>query len=330
MADKNAAPAVESAEGKSSKKFIGNFFNKYGIFLILLLLVLIMSALTKGLFLNPINMMNIVRQVSFIGLIGVGVTCIILTTGIDLASGSILALGAVVAGSLAHPGSNIIVAVLAGLAAATVAGLISGLIIAYWELPPFIVTLGMMTAARGVAMLYTNGKPIGDLQPAFVWLGAGSLLWIPVPIALLLIATIFTYIVLNKTRFGRHIYAVGGNEQAAIISGVNVKKIKIVVYAYAGLLAGLAGISLSARIQSAQPGAGLGYELDGIAGAVIGGTSQAVGGIGTVQGTVVGVLIIGVINNGMNLMGVNSYWQQIVKAAIIIGAVLLDKKRTKA
>ncbi|MDD2534740.1 MAG: ABC transporter permease [Eubacteriales bacterium] len=338
---KNASADV--AVKKTGKQLWNDIFNKFGIILILILISALMAVATQGLFLKPINLMNVFRQISFIGLIGIGVTVIIITTGIDLSSGSVLAMASVFAASFAHPIKDaagqyidniaqypLIVPIFIGLGVAALAGAINGSIIAYFELPPFIVTLGMMTAARGVAFLWTGGKPIGDFSDSFNYLGAGFFLGIPMPILLLLLATIFTWMILTKTKFGRHIYALGGNEQAAIISGVNVKLIKIVVYSYASLLAGVAGISLAGRIESGQPSAGLGFELDAIAAAVIGGTSQSTGGIGTVQGTIVGALIIGVINNGMTLLGVNSYWQQIVKAFIIVGAVLLDKKRNKS
>ena len=339
MAKNDSAEAVK----KTSKELWTDIFNKYGIIIILFLIAALMSVATGGTFLKPINLMNVIRQISFIGLIGIGVTVIIITTGIDLSSGSVLALASVVAATFAHPVKDaagqyidavgqypLIVPVFLGLAVGAIAGIINGLIIAYFELPPFIVTLGMMTAARGAAFLVTGGKPIGDFSDSFNFLGAGFVGPVPMPILLLVIMTIFSYIILTRTKFGRHIYALGGNEQAAIISGVNVKLIKIVVYGYASMLAGLAGISLAARIESGQPSAGLGFELDAIAAAVIGGTSQSTGGIGTVQGTIVGALIIGVINNGMTLMGVNSYWQQTVKPIIIAAAVLLDKRRRKS
>lgn len=352
---------AEATAALDPKKKLGDIFNRYGIYIILIVLVLGMGIATGGDFIKVKSLTNIVLQSSFVGLIAVGVTVIIITTGIDLSSGSIFAMSAVVAASLAHPlmdGANelaqgqypVIVPILAGLAVATLAGLINGLIIAFFQLPPFIVTLGMMTAARGVALLFTNGKPIGAFSPDYNALGQSRIAEllafgsfkannleqaekfafdIPLPIVIWAVFIVFTYIILNKTRFGRHIYAMGGNEQAAIISGVNVKKIKIVVYTYAAFLAGVAGMMSSSRIESANPGAGLSYELDAIAAAVIGGTSQSTGGIGTVQGTIAGVLIIFIINAGMNMLNVNSYWQQIVKAIIIVGAVLLDKKRNK-
>lgn len=317
---------VKNVNNRAFKKV----YDQYGMLLILIALVIIVSVI-KPQFLTVINLTNIVRQMSFIALIALGSTTIIVISGIDLSPGSVLAVASVVAASMAHPNQYpIIVPVLAGLAAGALCGFINGFIIAKSGIPPFIATLGMYTAARGAAMLYTDGKPIGEFSDQYIWLGAGKVFGVPVPIILLLIMSVFTYIVLNNTKFGRHVYALGGNEQAAIISGINIIKIKIIVYSYGGFLAALAGISLSARIQSGQPGMGVGYELDAIASAVIGGTSLSSGGIGTVTGTIIGALVIGVINNGMDLMNINSYWQSIVKGAIIIGAVLLDKQKNKS
>ena len=230
---------------KTGKLNFNDIFNKYGIIIILLLIVALMSIATGGMFLKPVNLLNVVRQISFIGLIGIGVTIVIITTGIDLSSGSVLALASVAAAMFAHPAKDaagqyieavgeypLVVPIMIGLIVATIAGLVNGLIIAYFELPPFIVTLGMFTAARGAAFLVTNGKPIGDFSDSFNFLGGGDILGLPMPILLLIIMTIFTYIILNKTKFGRHIYAVGGNQQAAIISGVNVKLIKVVFYIF--------------------------------------------------------------------------------------------------
>lgn len=326
------SPVTTSVGYKSSENnaTLKKVYDQYGMLLILVILVILISVIKPN-FLSVINLTNIVRQISFISLIALGSTVIIIIRGIDLSPGSILAVASVVAASMAHPNQYpIIVPVLAGLAAGTLCGFVNGFITARSGIPPFIVTLGMYTAARGAAMLYTDGKPIGDFSAQYIWLGAGKVLGIPVPIILLLIMAVLTYLVLNNTKFGRHIYALGGNEQAAIISGVSVNKIKIIVYTYGGFLAALAGISLSARIQSGQPGLGVGYELDAIAAAVIGGTSLSSGGIGTVQGTIIGALIIGVINNGMDLMNINSYWQSVVKGAIIIVAVILDKQKNKS
>ncbi|WP_243174930.1 ABC transporter permease [Desulfofundulus sp. TPOSR] len=315
-----------SGDQRDIKTLIGNIYSRYGIFLILLGLVVLLSILHPN-FLTVVNITNIIRQISFIALVGLGVTMVIITTGIDLSSGSVIALASVISASLAHPDTYpVIVPILAGLAVGALCGSINGTIIAKGKIPPFIVTLGMMTAARGLALLYSNGKPIGNLSSEFIFLGGGRILGVPVPILVLLLMAVITHIMLNNTKFGRHIYAIGGNEQAAIISGVNVNKVKVLVYTYAGFLAGLAGVILTARISSGQPGLGVMYELDAIAAAVIGGTSLS-GGIGSVAGTITGALIIGVINNGLDLLNVSPYWQQVVKGLIIVGAVLLDKKK---
>lgn len=303
-------------------------YSRFGMFLILIALVLVMTILSPR-FLTVVNLLNVVRQISFIALVGLGVTMVIITTGIDLSSGSVIALASVVSASFAHPNTYpVVIPILMGLLVGAVCGLVNGTIISKAKIPPFIVTLGMMTAARGVALLYSNGKPIGNFSSQFTYLGAGKVLGIPVPIIILLIMAITTHVLLKNTKFGNHVYAIGGNEQAAIISGVNVNKVKIMVYTYAALLAALAGVVLTARISSGQPGLGVSYELDAIAASVIGGTSLS-GGIGSVPGTITGALIIGVINNGMDLLNVSAYWQQIVKGVIIVGAVLLDLLKRK-
>ncbi|MDK2811694.1 MAG: inositol transport system permease protein [Petroclostridium sp.] len=330
--------ALKHGEAKINNKTLNNtvsrsnfkqMYNRYGIFFILIALVVLMSVLSPS-FLTVINIMNVVRQISFIAMVGIGVTMVIITTGIDLSSGSVIALASVVSASFAHPNTYpLVVPVLLGLAMGVLCGAVNGSIIAKAKIPPFIVTLGMMTVARGAALLYSNGKPIGNFTNEFIFLGAGKIMGIPVPIIILLFVAIITHIMLNNTKFGRHVYAIGGNEQAAIISGVNVNKVKVLVYTYASFLAALAGIVLTARISSGQPGLGVSYELDAIAAAVIGGTSLSTGGIGTVAGTITGALIIGVINNGMDLLNVSAYWQQIVKGVIIVAAVLLDQMKNK-
>lgn len=308
MSPKSTISNAETKKSFINSSFAKKLLDQYGMLLILLLLVTIISTIKPN-FLSVINLTNIMRQISFIALIGLGATVIIIIRGIDLSPGSVLAVSSVVAARLAQTGQYpFFVPVLAGLAAGTLCGFINGLIVAKTGIPPFIATLGMLTAARGAAMLHTDGKPVSISDPQIIWLGAGRVSGVPVPIILLVIMAVITYLVLNNTKLGRHIYALGGNEQAAIISGVNVNKIKLLVFTYGGFLAALAGISLSARIRSGQPGIGVGYELDAIAAAVIGGTSLSSGGIGTVQGTIIGALIIGVINNGMDLMNINSYW----------------------
>jgi inositol transport system permease protein len=322
------------------------FIRKYAIVLIFIAMFVAMTFLTDA-FLQPRNLVNVVRQISVVGLIAIGVTMVIITTGIDLSSGSVLALAAVFAASLAQqPGWHdakypglvvpVIVPIVAALAIGLLCGAINGGLIAKFKIPPFIATLGMMTVARGFALIYSN-RPVSGLTDTYNFIGQGEILkvipispplGIPIPVIILALVAIGAHILLNNTRFGRHIYAIGGNEQAALISGLNVGRIKIGVYTIAGLLSGLAGLVLSSRIGSGQAGLAVGYELDAIASAVIGGTSLS-GGIGTIWGTIIGALIIGVLNNGLDLLNVSAYWQTIVKGTIIVVAVIIDERKNR-
>ena len=327
---------VTEARSVNRERF-NAFLRKYGIVLILLGMLIAMTFLSPA-FLTARNLLNIVRQISVMGLIAIGVTMVIITGGIDLSSGSVLALAAVVATSLAQrldwaeikfPGLDVpvIVPIVAALAVGAVCGLVNGSLIARFKIPPFIATLGMMTVARGFALIYSE-RPVSGLKDSYTYIGQGEPFGIPVPIIILALVALAAHILLNNTRFGRHIYALGGNEQAARISGINISRVKIGVYTIAGLLAGLSGLVLSSRIGSGQPGLGLGYELDAIASAVIGGTSLS-GGIGTIWGTIVGALIIGVLNNGLDLLNVSAYWQTIVKGSIIVIAVIIDERKNR-
>ncbi len=321
-----------------SKENLNVFLKKYLIIFILLAMIFLLSVLSPSFF-QFRNLMNVVRQISVIGLIGIGVTMAIITNGIDLSSGSVLALSAVIAASFAqrsdwaaakYPGLVVPlgVSILSGLAVGLLCGFIVGFLIANFKIPPFIATLGMMTIARGFALLYSDGRPISSLTDAYNTIGQGYFLGIPIPIIILITVAVLGHVMLNYTRFGRHIYAMGGNEQAARVSGLNIFWIKIGIYSIAGLLSGLAGIVLSSRISSGQPGLGTGYELDAIASAVIGGTSFS-GGVGTIWGTMVGALIIGVLNNGLDLLNVSAYWQQIVKGSIIVIAIIIDERKNR-
>jgi inositol transport system permease protein len=311
-------------------------FKKYGIFIIFIGMVVLMSILSPA-FLRVGNLLNVIRQISVIGLIACGVTMIIITTGIDLSSGSVLALAAVVAASFAqksdwasrmYPNIDVpvIVPILLGLGVGALCGLICGTIIAKTKIPPFISTLGMMIVARGAALIYSNGRPISSLKDSYNFIGQGKILGVPLPIIILAVVAILTHVLLTNTKFGKYVYAIGGNENAAVVSGINVDKYKVMIYTYAGMLSGMSGIVLSSIISSGQPGLGLAYELDAIASAVIGGTSLN-GGIGKISGTIIGALIIGVLNNGLDLLNVSAYWQQIVKGVIIVGAVILDERK---
>ena len=325
--------------GQQGAHVLSSIFNKYGIFLIFAVMVLTASMLSPA-FLSSTNLINVVRQMSIVGLIALGVTGVIVSAGIDLSSGSVVGLTAVVAASLSqdpeystpfYPGLHLplIVAVIAACVVGALVGLINGTLVAKTRIPPFIATLGTYTAIRGLALLYTGGRPISDLTDSYNFIGQGDVSGVPVPIIILVIMAIITHVLYAHTKFGKYIYAIGGNEQAARVSGIDAAKYKMLIYVYASFLAGLAGLVVSSRIGSGQPGLGVGYELDAIAAAVIGGTSLSAGGIGTVAGTIVGALIIGVLNNILDLMNVSAYWQQIIKGCIIVGAVILDQLKQR-
>lgn len=305
-----------------------SIIQKIAPFIGLILIILIISILEPR-FLATSNLLNVLRQVSMNALIAFGMTFVILTGGIDLSVGSILALtGAVTAGMMAS-GMDPILAMLIGLLLGAVLGAINGIIIAKGRVAPFIATLATMTIYRGLTLVYTEGRPISGLgdNMAFQMLGKGYFLGIPIPVVTMLISFAILYFILKKTTFGRRVFAVGGNEEASILSGINADRIKIYVYALVGLLAGLASLILTSRLNSAQPTAGEMFELDAIAAVVLGGTSLT-GGRGWIVGTLIGALIIGVLNNGLNLIGVSSFFQQVVKGAVILLAVLLDRKKT--
>ncbi|MGH7950502.1 MAG: ABC transporter permease [Limisphaerales bacterium] len=283
-------------------------------------------AITSPPFRTLSNTENILQQISVNGIMAIGMTLVIITAGIDLSVGSVLALSAVVATSFAHPGTHpLIVPIMIGILVGLACGAVNGILIAKKKLAPFIVTLGMMTVARGLALVYTSGRPEINLSDSYNEIGGGSIGHIPFPAIIFFVVVLAGIFILHYTRFGRHVYAVGGNELAAKVSGVNTERVVIGVYALTGALAGIAGIVLSSRVNSGEPATGAGYELDAIAAVVIGGASLS-GGVGSMASTIVGVLIIGVMNNGLDLLNVSSYWQQIVKGMIIVLAVLLDKK----
>lgn len=332
-----AAPTVG---GLVTRDRLAAFARKYMIVFIFLGMCVLLAAFSpNNSFLRPQNLINVVRQISVIGLLALGVMVCIIALGIDLSLGSVLGLSAVVTASLVqqigwkealYPGfaAPAFVAVLAGIAIGMTLGAVNGSLIAYFRIAPFIATLGMMTMARGFAYIYSAGRPVSTLNPDFLWIGGGDILGIPVPIMVFGTVIVATHVMLNNTRFGRHVYAIGGNETAARVSGVNVGRTKVLIYMFSGLMAGLGGVVLTARVQSATPALGTGYELDAIAAAVIGGTSFA-GGIGTVWGTVVGALIIGVMNNGLDLLNVSPFYQQVVKGVIIILAIIIDERKNR-
>lgn len=276
------------------------------------------------------NILNVFRQSSINAIIAAGMTFVILTGGIDLSVGSVLAFTGAVSASLIAGGMDVFLAVGVTLIVGTLAGIISGMIISKGNVQPFIATLVSMTVLRGATMVFTDGRPItlvsGESAERFSNIGNGYFLKIPIPIYITLIVFIISYYILRQTRLGRYVYAIGGNEEAAKLSGISVSKIKMIAYALSGLCAALAGIIITSRLVSAQPNAGDGYELDAIAAVVVGGTSLS-GGMGSILGTVIGALIIGVLNNALNILDVSSYYQMIVKGAVILIAVLLDRKK---
>jgi len=321
----------------NNKKNIGAALGKYGAFIALALLVIVLSVIEPS-FRTPNNLMGLLRQASFNGLIAFGMTLVILSDGIDLSVGSVFALSAIICAELLMSGMPAVVAILVALVAGTLLGAVSGLLVTKGRLQPFIATLITMTAYRGLAQIITGGKPISQLANntasgsfLFKALGKGSVLLfetvkIPIPVIILVVAFLVVLFVLNKTTFGRRIYATGSNAKCANLVGVNTAKIKIACYSISGFLSALAGLMMISRLDSAQPTLGDGYELDAIAAVALGGTSMS-GGRGKISGTIAGVLIIAVLNNGLNIMDVSSYYQAVIKALVILVAVLSDRKR---
>jgi len=307
-------------------KFVETLKN-YGIILAFFLICVGLSILSPVFFtLN--NIINVIRQTSIYGIMAVGMTFVILTGGIDLSVGSVLAVSGAICAGMLKAGNPIILVILATLGVGVGCGLVTGLFVTKARITPFVVTLGMMSIARGLALIYTRGYPISGFSPTFRLIGGGYILGIPIPIIIFLVVVIIAYIVLMQTKLGRYTYAIGGNEETVRLSGINSDFFKTLVYVISGSTAALSALILTSRLNSAEPIAGTGYELDVIAAVVIRGASLS-GGRGSVWGTFIGALLIGVINNGMNLLGISPYFQQVVKGLIIIGAVWLDQLRAK-
>ncbi len=319
--------AAASGHAARVRRAGGQVLSRYGIVLAFFVLCLALSLLNPYFF-TRLNIINVFRQASINGILAIGQTFVILTGGIDLSVGSLLAVCGILGASLvtgANPG-NPLTAIALGVGVGLGLGMVNGALVARLRVPPFVATLGMLSVARGLTFIANNGMPVPNLAPGFLRLGQGFVAGVPIPVVLFGLSTLLAWAVLRFTTYGRYVYATGGNERSARTSGVGTRKVIFSVYAISGALAGLAGMVLAARTTSALPQAGGSYELDAIAAVVIGGTSLT-GGVGSIIGTVFGALIIAVINNGLDLMGVSSYYQQVIKGAIIVLAVLLDTSR---
>lgn len=308
--------------GTSSPK-VAIFLSQYGALVVLALLLLGMSMSSKE-FATVGNLTNVARQVSINAVISAGMTFVIITAGIDLSVGSLVALAGCVGMIVLNWTDSSIIGVMAGIALAGLSGAVTGAIVAWTRIPAFIVTLAGLTILRGLALIITGGSPIIKFEGGFRFLGQGVLWGLPVPVLIMGAVMLAMHIVLTRTAFGAHVYAVGGNEEASRLSGINVAITKLRVYTIGGLLTGLAGMILMGRLSSAQPNTGEGFELDAIAAVIIGGTSL-MGGRGTIWGTLVGAMVIGILNNGFNLMAVDAHYQLVAKGVIILLAVLLDQ-----
>ena len=337
----NPSPPAAISARAMSRVTVRQAFVRFQSIAALLLMVVAMSLHPRlsGTFLSQENALNVLRQISINTCLSIGMTLVILSGGIDLSVGSVLAFAGVVGAGLLKDGVELPAfgvslqftvagAVLAALAVGGSLGWINGLVITRFKLPPFVATLGMLSIARGFTQLWTKGFPITGLGGEFGFIGTGHWLGLPTPVWISALLVAVFVLVTRKTRLGRYLYAIGGNERAAHLSGLNIRRIKTAVYALCGALAGVAGLLLTARLDSATPNAGVGYELDSIAAVIIGGTSLN-GGRGSVLGTVLGCLIIGVLNNGLVLLEVSPFWQQVIKGVVIIAAVSLDRMGAK-
>lgn len=309
---------------KSTATRVKHFIGDYGL-IIVFVLVFVFLSIASPTFLTVDNLTNIVRQSSIIGFIALGMTFVMITSGIDLSVGSTVGLVGVLSGTIAlGAGGGIWVALLVGVAAGIGIGLLNSVLILWGRILPFLATLATMAAIRSAGLVFTNGQPVTGLSDSFDWLGQGMVGPVPVPIILFIVAAFATDHLLARTRFGRHVYAIGGSEESAKKVGIPVKRVLVYVYVLAGFMAAIAGIVLTARVDGADPLAGTGYELQAIAATVIGGTSLF-GGTGKIRGTVLGVLLVGVVLNGLDLLNVSSYYQQAIQGVILVLAVLLNR-----
>lgn len=310
------------------KKGITTYFKENLAILVAFIILCVGLSIATPAFFTKDNILNVLRQVATNSNLAIGLTMAIIIGGIDLSVGAILAFSGLLCASFISDGMNLGLAVLLAFTLGALFGLLNGLIIAYTNMPPFVVTLATQNIARGIVNVYANGQPISARNPVFNFLGVGYFLGIPLPVIYSFVLLAVMILILGRSKFGRQLYAVGGNEEAARFSGINIKKVKIIVYTLCGALASFSGIILAARMYSGQPTAGDGFELDAIAASVLGGVSFS-GGVGKLGGTIIGVLVLGVLTNGLNLLNINSFWQYIIKGIIILLAVYLDilKKR---
>jgi len=318
----------EIAIGKGQKilHILNTGLKNYGIFFAFFITCVIMTTLTP-VFITPRNIFNIIRQVSMIGIIAIGMTFVILSAEIDLSVGSMVAFtGVIAAGLQVYNGCSTFIATLVPLLLATLLGIGMGVVITKTNVHSFVVTLGMLSIARGLGLIYSGGYPISGLNPSFRFIGGGMIGPVPVPVIIYLGVIIVGYFILSQTTFGKYVYAIGGNREAARLSGIPVNFYRTIVFGICSFSAGIAGIILASRVNSGQPTAGLGWELDVIASVIIGGTSLF-GGRGGIIGTVIGSLFLGVLRNGLNLLGVSPFYQQVFIGLLIIIAVILDKFR---
>ncbi|HLR35465.1 MAG TPA: ABC transporter permease [Tissierellales bacterium] len=327
---------METKITKKNKLALTNIIKKYSIAFVLLGMIIVIS-IVEPKFLSSTNIFNVLTQSAIFGIMALGLTLIIISKGIDLSAGSLVALAGVVAASLGQVADattkffpnlgelSLIVPILVSLGIGALLGAVNGSLIAFTGIPAFIATLGMTTIARGLTLMYTKGKPISQLTPGFTTLG-GKIGFMPVPVLIYAIMILITWVLLNHTSFGKNVYAIGGNIKAAEVSGINVKKNIVWIYTFAGLMYGVAALVFAGRVGGVHPGAATGYELTAIAATTIGGTSHS-GGIGTIGGAVIGALILSVLRNSLTLLGVQAYWQQIIEGVIIVVAVIIDMRK---
>jgi putative xylitol transport system permease protein len=332
VTERTAAKAQRADAAEVAQRIV----REYGIYLAFVILVVVLSFANRY-FLTQGNISNLLLQTSINGVLAFGMTFVIITGGIDLSVGSVVALAGIVSASFATTSPQatvaggpypVFVALIVGALVGVASGGIIGSIVARFNVPSFVATLGMLSAARGLTLIYAGGRPVPALIPQYRWIGNGNVFGVPAPVVIFAAVFLISWFVLARTRFGRYVYAVGGNARAAKTSGINVVGIRLAAYVISGGLAGLAGMLLAARTGSALTQAGIGYELDAIAAVVIGGISLS-GGIGRMTGALIGALILGVMNNGLDLMGIESYYQQVLKGMLIVGAVMLDQRRNQ-